>query len=174
MMRRTIFKASLAAIAFTSASALLAATDGNLAMDGAASNGTSDLTIVKQVSVQITSMDDLDFGTHAQLAADEVETDDVCVFASNTTYFVTVSSANGAFQMVGSDPANTINYGVSWGSDALAYDTQIGVAQSGNAIDSTCGGIDNASYTVTIAQADFNAATYDTYTDTLIVSIIPE
>lgn len=152
----------------------MAATDGSLALDGAASSGTSDLTIVKQVSVQITSMDDLDFGTYAQLSADQVLTDDVCVFASNTTYFVTATSANGSFAMVGSDPANTMNYAVSWGTEALTYDTQIGTAQTGSANDATCGGTENASYSVTVALADFNAADYDTYTDTLIVSIVPE
>ena len=168
------FKAGIIAIPLTVAGHALAATDGSLVFDGAASSGDSDLSIVKQISVQITNMDDLDLGTHAQLSTDQAATDDVCVFASNITYFVTVSSANGAFQMVGSDPANTLDYSIRWGATPLTYNTQIGTAQTGDANDATCGGTENASYTVTVAQADFNSATYDTYSDTLTVSIVPE
>lgn len=171
---KTIFKAGIVAIPLTMAGHAIAATDGSLAFDGNASSGNSDVSIVKQVSVQISYVDDLDLGTHAQLSSDQQATDDVCVFASNITYFVTVSSANGAFQMVGTDPANTLDYSVSWGAIPLTYDTQIGAAQTGDANDATCGGTQNASYTVTVAQADFNAATYDTYSDTLTVSIVPE
>lgn len=171
---KKIIKAGLIAIPLSLAGNAMAATDGSLAFDGAASDGNSDVTIVKQVSVQISNMDDLDLGTHPQLTADETATDDVCVFTSDTTYLVTVSSANGAFEMVGTDPANTLNYSVQWGATPLTYNTQLATPQTGDAVDATCGGTDNASYTVTIAQADFNAATYDTYTDTLTVSIIPE
>jgi len=173
-MFNRLFKAGAVTIPFILAGHALAATDGALKFDGEASTGNSDVSIVKQISVQITNLDDLDLGTHAQLSADQEATDDVCVFASNTTYFVTVSSANGNFQMVGADPANTLDYSVRWGATPLTYNTQIGVAQTGDPLDVTCGGSSNASYTVTVAQADFNAATYDTYSDILTVSIVPE
>ncbi len=173
-MLKQSLKVGVITIPFALAGHVLAATDGALEFNGDASTGNSDVSIVKQISVQITNMDDLDLGTHAQLSADQEATDDVCVFASNTTYFVTVSSANGTFQMVGADPANTLDYSVKWGATPLTYDTQIGVAQTGDPTDASCGGTDNASYTVTVAQADFNAATYDTYSDILTVSIVPE
>ncbi|MFK7860422.1 MAG: hypothetical protein AB8B64_16505 [Granulosicoccus sp.] len=173
MMNKSL-KVGIFTIPLTLAGHALAATDGGLVTNGAASTGSSDVSIVKQVSVQITNVDDLDLGTHAQLSADVVATDDVCIFASDTTYFVTVSSVNGDFQLVGTDPANTMDYDVRWGATQLSYNTQIGTAQVGDPSDATCGGTENASYSVTVAQADFNAASYDTYTDTIIVSIIPE
>ena len=163
---------ALGASSLALAGGALAATDGEIAEDGAASSGTSDVQIIKQVSVQVTLLDDLDLGTFARLDEAATATDDICVFSSGVTYFVTVDSANGAFALAGANSGDTIPYSVSFNGEALTFGTQIGTAQTGT--DTTCDGDGNAAYTVSVDPADFNAASYDTYTDTLTVSVVPE
>ena len=163
---------AVATATFALASVAHAATDGDLAENGAASEGSTDIQLVKSVSVQITALDDLDMGMFARLDEAVTATDEVCVFASGLTYFVTASSASGAFNLTGTTDGEIIPYTVSWGGEELAADTQITTAQTGT--DDACPAEGNASYTVSVAAADFNAVGYDTYTDTLTLSVVPE
>ena len=169
---KTLARTLVAGASLGLAGHALAATDGDIAENGAASEGSSDIQLVKQVSVQITLLDDLDLGTFARLDEAATATDDVCVFSSGITYFVTASSASGAFVLTGTNDGETIPYSVNWGGEQLTPDTQIATAQTGT--DTTCDADGNASYSVSVEPADFNAATYDTYTDTLTLSVVPE
>ncbi len=152
------FKTILFASTLVISGTALAATDGTL---GTNSIGESIVTIIKENAVQITDVGDIDLGSHATLTADAVGSDDVCIFSSTTNYNVTVDSANGGFNLM----------------DGAAVSD--GVAVTGLAGDNTsliCAGTggSNATFEVTVAVADYNAATPGTYTDTLTLTVAPE
>ncbi len=150
------------------AGSAIAATDGSL---GVTSTGTSVVTIIKDNAVQITNVDDIDLGTHATLGANAVASDDVCVFSSTSAYNLTVTSANGIFEL--QNGGDAIPYALTW--DAAAV-TESGV-MSGLTGDNTslnCSGGTNATFEVTVDSADFNAANPGTYTDTLTLLVQPE
>ena len=173
----------------------VAATDGALATGGGDSEGTVDISLVKQVSIQITRMDDLAIGTFASLDEAVTVTDEVCVFTTGVDFLVGASSTSGAFELTGRDSGHRLPYTVSWGDETLAtgeaadsiLDTVPGIlgAAAGGPVDTAfssvqsvtdaaCEGAGNASYSVTIAAEDFNAAPRDAYTDTLTLSVTPE
>ena len=167
------FKLAVLASALVASGSLMAApTQGTL---GATSSGTSDVTIIKENAVQITGVADLDLGTHATLAADVSVNDDVCVFNSTATYSITVSSANGGFNL--SDGTNNIPYSVDWSSGGAAVALTDGAllgSLTGDRTSLNCGGSTNANFSATVAAADFNAAGPGTYTDTLTLLVKPE
>lgn len=149
-----------------------AATDGTL---GATSMGTSDVILVKENAVQITNVGDLDLGLASSLDADVVASDAVCVFNSTAGYALTVTSANGSFEL--DSGADTIAYAVTWATTGAAAPVQYGSDLTGNLGDRTsptCGGGTNATFEVTVAAADFNAALPGTYEDTLTLLVTPE
>jgi len=164
------FKIALVTSAIAATGIVSAATDGNLGVD---STGTSEVTLIKQDAVQITNVGDIDLGTHATLAGNQVVDDDVCVFNSTSSYEITFTSANGAFVL--EDGANSIPYTVDWSSNGgaaadVTYNTAIG-GNTGDATSLTCGGGTNANFEVTVTAADFNAANPGNYTDTLTIFV---
>ena len=164
-------KILLAGSAFAVSGVALAATDGALGLD---STGTSVVTVIKQNAVQITDVDDIDLGTQPSLTADAVGSDDVCVFNSTGNYDVTVSSANGFTLASGTD---AMPYGVTWSANGgAAADAAAGQLTGlvGDSTSTTCAGGTNATFEVTVAAADFNAADPGTYTDTLTLFVEPE
>ncbi len=169
------FKTILFASTLVISGTALAAQDGTL---GTNSIGESIVTIIKQNAVQITDVGDIDLGSHATLTADAVGSDDVCVFSSTTNYNVTVDSANGGFNLM--DGAAAIPYSLTWASNGgAAASVSDGVAVTGLSGDNTsliCAGTggSNATFEVTVAVADYNAATPGTYTDTLTLTVAPE
>lgn len=159
-----------AAVAFSGTA--LAATDGTL---GLTSTGTSVVTLIKENAVQISGVADLDLGTHSSLVADATAFDDVCVFSATSLYQITVTSANGAFEL--SDGTNTIDYSMTWAAGGAAAPVTYNTAMTtlpANSTAPTCGGVDNATFEVTVASADFNAAAPGTYTDTVTLLVEPE
>jgi len=168
-----MYSKTLLVAAITMSGSAMAATQGNLGPD---STGTSDVTIIKEDAVQISNVDDLDLGTMNLASADITATDEVCVFNTTATYSVTVSSSNGVFEL--RDGAEAIPYAVSWADDDLVPAGVVyGVAETaqlGDNLDPTCGAGTNASFGITITQADFNNAAAGTYTDTLTLLINPE
>ena len=187
-----------AALALGPCTALLAATDGTLTTGGGVSEGSSDIGLVKQVSVQITGLDDLALGSFAALDEAVTVTDEVCVFTTGVDFLVEASSTSGAFALVGESSGHRLPYTVRWGEETLAtgsggggggsfLDNVPGIlgAPPGGATDTAlssvqslagtgCEGEGNASYSITIAAEDFNAAPHDDYTDTMTLSIAPE
>ena len=159
---------TLSGISFTAS----AATDGTL---GTTSTGTSDVILVKENAVQITDVGDLDLGLASSLDADVSASDDVCVFNSTAAYTVNISSDNGAFELISG--TDTIDYEVSWATTGAAapvsYNTDV-TGNLGDRTSPTCGGGTNATFEVTVAAADFNAALPGTYEDTLTLLITPE
>lgn len=159
--------AAVASVVLASGSAI-AASDGTL---GLTSTGTSVVTIIKENAVQISNVNDLDLGTHSSLAANAVAADDVCVFSSTTGYNLTVTSANGVFEL--QDGAEAIPYDLSWNTAPV---TEGGVMSglTGDNSSLNCGGGTNAAFEVTVAAADFNGAEPGSYTDTLTLLVQPE
>lgn len=165
------FKLSVLVSAFLISGSAVAATQGAL---DTSSTGTSDVTIIKDNAVQISNVNDLDFGQQAALAASATMSDDVCVFSSTGNYSVTVSSAGDGFELLGTGAdAGAITYSVQWSGVAISHDT----AQTGLTADATsltCNGATNASFSVTVDSTSFNSAKPDTYSDTLTLMVEPE
>lgn len=151
-----------------------AATDGTM---GATSTGTSGVTLIKESTVQITGIADLDLGTAGFLTVDASTSDDVCVFSSSGSYSVTVTSTNGSFILADVGTATDIAYDLNWTvaatPQALTY-SAASTAVAGNQSDPTCGGTPNANFEVVVPTAGFNAAEPGTYIDTLTLIISPE
>lgn len=165
-------KSFLVAAVLVSGTAI-AAQDGTI---GATSQGTSDVTLVKENVVQITGVADLDLGIHNSTATALTAFDDVCVFNSTTNYAVTVSSANAAYELRSGTDA--IPYTVNWTDSsntpvALSNGNPAG-GMSGDQTSLNCGGTNNASFAVSVTAADFNSANPGTYTDVLTLMIEPE
>jgi len=149
------FKIALvsAAVAASASTVAVAATDGLLDLS---STGTSIVTIIKQNAVQISNVNDIDLGTHYALTANEVASDDVCVFSSTGAYEITMTSNAGlVFEM--NDGAGTpLPYLVTWTADGA-----------------TTPAISGAPVGAFTSNADFNSVPNGTYTDTLTLLVTP-
>lgn len=164
--------AALATLTAMSGSAM-AATDGLL---GATSTGTAIINIAKGNAVQITNLDDINLGAQGNLTATATQSDDVCVFSSTGGYNITLTSANGTFELTDASTTTNIPYTVDWiaGTTTTAvYNTPItGLTGDSTAVDCNAG--TNATFSVSVAAPDFNAADPGSYTDTLTMLVQPE
>ena len=152
----------------------LAQEDGEL---DSTSEGTSEITIIKQDAVQITGINDIDMGISAVLSEDQSVSDDVCVFSSTGGYNLTVTSANNGFLLSDSNTSTDIAYSLEWITTAstqlVGYGSQVtGFVGDSNSLD--CSGSTNASFRVTIVTTNFNSADPGTYTDTMTLLVQPE
>lgn len=164
--------ASLLAAAGTAYSA----NDGSL---GATSTGDLDVRVDIADRVQISGLNDIDFGAYAG-AGDLDGSDAFCVYRNGTgSYNVTISSAGadgGNFRL--SNGTSFIAYSVRFnddaditgGSDVSSGDT---LAGTGSATSVTCGGASNASLGVSIAANALQAAPSGIYTDTITLLVEP-
>lgn len=151
------------------------ATDGGL---GSSSEGTSVITIVKQDAVQITGIDNLEMGIRGgSLSTDLSVSDAVCVFSSTAGYNLTVTSANNDFILTDAGASTDIPYSLEWTTSAstqtLLYNTALlGLTGDSNSLD--CGGSTNATISVSLTPASFNAAEPGSYQDTVTILVQPE
>ena len=164
----------IASITLTALSGpLMAATDGTI---GSTSSGTSVLTMTKQDAVQISDVDDISLGIKGNLVASETGSDDLCIFTSTGAYTVTVTSNNDAFQLEDANTTTVIPYSVNCivaSSRAVTYGIPVnGLIGNSTAVDCEAG--TNATFQVTVAAVDFNAATPGDYRDTLTLLVSPE
>lgn len=160
-----LVKLSLAASLVAFAGSAAAVTQDGL-LD-TTSTGTADVLIVKQNAVQLTDLDDLDFGAPQLVTADLTVSDDVCVFSTTGGYSVSASSPNAFSMVAGTD---TMAYDIDWnGSDIEAA----AVTGTGDSTSLNCGGGTNATIVVTIAEAAFNAAPPGNYVDTVTLTVSP-
>ena len=135
-------------------------------------------------NVRITNLSDVAFGTIANLSADSVSSQSVCLYANTATsgYRITASgsSAGGAFAL-GSGP-NVLDYEVQWSSSP---GQSIGTALSPNvtlsglvstATQQTCnsGPAASASLIVILRSADLSSAAAGSYSGTLTLLVGPE
>ena len=154
----------------------MAASDGTL---GGTTRGESVLSMTKDQAVQITNVGDIALGVRGVLAANAVESDDVCVFSSTGGYGVTIlSTTNGTSFALTAGGNTDIPYSITW---ATTIDTtpatmvygDISTTMTGNSTDTTCDAGTNATFEITVTAADFNAADPGAYGDTLILLIEP-
>ena len=173
---------ALVASAVILAGSAHAATDGAVgdAVDG--STGSSLVTIVKDNAVQISKVDDIDFGNQSTLTADAVASDQVCVFASTGGYNITASGdgVGNAFTL-SAGGTSVLPYSVRWNEGAVTSTLLPGAPATGfvgNSAAADCGGTGdantNASFEVTIDQTNFNMAAAGTYSGTLTLKVMPE
>ena len=167
--------AVIASLTTVSGVAVAVTDDGDL---DTTSTGTSDVTVTKQNTVQISGIDTIDFQTLGYIdpATPVTAESDMCVFSSTGTYTILLTSTNGAFNL--NDNGNTIDYTVTWADAAdagapVAYNTVL-ETQAGSNVDPTCENANNATLTVTLNNAQFNSADAGTYTDTLTMQVSPE
>lgn len=174
--RNTLLATVIASLLGSSLS--LAATDGNL---GATSQGDLDLDLSVLDSVEITSLDDIDFGSYGAGNTGGINQGDAfCVYVNGADdYTITPTSSNGSFALAGDNQADTIPYvvklvGAATGAAAATatnYNAASATFQGANTRD--CGSANNASLDISIAESDIRAATTDTYADTLILLVNP-
>lgn len=155
-----------------------AANDGTL---GATSQGDLDLNLSVLDSVEITSLDNIDFGSYGAGNTGGINQGDAfCVYVNGADdYTITPTSSNGSFVLAGNNQADTIPYvvklvGAATGAaaaTATTYNTASETFQGANTRD--CGSANNASLDISIAESDIRAATTDTYADTLILLVNP-
>jgi len=169
---KSIALASLLAAAGTAYSA----NDGSL---GATSTGDLDVSVDIADRVQISGLDDIDFGAYAGFG-DLDSNDAFCVYRNGTgAYNVTISSAEadgGTFRL--SNGSDFIAYSVSFNDDAdITGGTDVGsgdtLAGNGSATSLTCGGASNASLGVSIPENVLQAAASGAYTDTITLLVEP-
>lgn len=163
-------------------SAAFAASQGTL---GLTSTGTTDLSITKGETAQISGLDDIALGSWSTGDAAPTQADALCVYTSTGNYEITATSANatGTTFRLKDSGSNYINYTVDWTDDAAVPVTTAlssGVllaGQVGDAANTDCGGVMNASVTVNIANGGaggMNAAATGNYSDTLTLLVAPE
>jgi hypothetical protein len=160
---------------FISTSAM-AATDGTL---GLSSTGTTDISIIKGDTAQITGLTDILLAPWTTGDPAPVGTASACVYTSTGAYSMTATSANGAgaaFRLT--DGTNFIAYAVRWNDGAAGLQLTTNgtplTTQAGDAASTTCGGATPATVQVSIGVGAMAAAPTGTYGDTLTVLIAPE
>lgn len=177
-MQSNIISTTAALLSATISTALLAATDGDL---GATSTGQIDLDLEVTDSVEISALNDLDFGSYGGSDTGGINTGDAfCVYVNGgDDYNITPTSSNGSFVMIGDTDADEIEYSVKFigaatgaaAAAATAYNTPSATFQG--SVYRNCNSINNASLDVSIAEQEIRDATTDTYQDTLILLVNP-
>lgn len=170
---------TITAIAASTASSALAATDGSL---GSTSTGDFDITITINELVRISGLSDVAFGTYGGTGILQ-DNQNICVYTNDAAadYKITLDNPNnsGTFELA--DGTNKIAYSVLF-NDAAGTTGQTAVtagsaltAQSGantSSIDCSVGG-DSANVEVSIAEGDLQAAPIGSYTGTLQLVLEP-
>lgn len=170
---KSIALASLIAAAGSAYSAQ----DGSL---GATSTGSLDVKVDVADRVQISGLNDIDFGAYAGTGALNGN-DAFCVYRNGTgAYSVSIDSPQadvGSFRL--SNGSDFITYSVTFNDAAditggSAVSSGDSLTGSGSATSLTCGGASNASLGVSIAENDLQAAASGNYTDTITLVVAPQ
>lgn len=146
-------------------------TDGNL---DATSSGQVDITLEVLDSVQISELNSIDFGTYGGADAGGLnQGDGFCVYVNGgDQYTITPTSANSGFKLIGSTFGDEIEYTVSFnGAPVTDYSVASTTFVGSNFLD--CNATENASIDLDIAEQAMQAASTDTYSDTLILLVNP-
>ena len=157
--------------------AAFAATDGSM---GSTSTGQIQIDLEVLDSVEISSLDDINFGQYGGTDTGNLNAGDAyCVYRNGGDgYTITPTSANGKFSLVGV-LGDEIDYtvklaGAATGAaaaSAVSYNAASATFTGSSARD--CGSADNSSVDVSISEAEIRAASTDTYSDTLILLVSP-
>jgi hypothetical protein len=127
--------------------------------------------------VRISGFTDLDFGVWSG-SGNLVGNMSLCIYnsvAAETSYRITATSSQGAFQVVGGP--YTLNYlvgfqGSSGGMSALTYGNTATFSSS-SSVNNTCGGVPNATLRITFRDVFMAVARPARYSGTIIVLLEP-
>jgi spore coat protein U-like protein len=168
---------------FTSGMAAAQTQDGTL---GATSTGQIQIDLEILDSVEISSLDTIDFGQYGGTNTGDInQGDSFCVYVNGgDDYTITPTSSNGAdgdgaFVLVGNTDGDEIKYSVRFvgaatgasSASATSYNTASSTFKG--SVRRDCNSSDNASLDINIAEQELRDATTDTYSDTLILLVNP-
>ncbi len=170
--------AGLSLMSLVSGAAFAQTTDGSL---GATSTGQVDLDLEVTDSVEITSLNSIDFGSYGGGDTGGINEEiGFCVYVNGGDgYTITPSSANGDFILIGDAGQDEIEYTVklagagSGAGAASAVPYNNASAEFKGSVRRDCNGSDNASLDVSIEEQEIRDASTDTYADTLILLVNP-
>ncbi len=170
-----LIKTSVIAFGLAS-SAAMGVTQGLL---GPTSTGDLIITLDIDDLVRINNLNDINLGTFGGGAGNLTGSDAFCVYrngAGNYNINMTGSGTASAFTLASG--GNTVPYSVDFVNGATTTAMATGTALTGqtgaNTTSETCGGADNVSINVAVANADLVAAPAGTYTGTLTMVVAPE
>lgn len=176
-MSKKILAVALAAASMAFSGVSMAGPGGTA---GPTSSLDSIVTLTINGAIRISQVANIPLGTYAADSVDVVGTSEACVsrnLAGN--YNVTVTSANGAFELAGTPAAlaTTIPYSVAWRTGANPYDTlAYGAPSASYVADSNtlapCVAADQK-LQVTVPFAGMNTSEAGDYQDTLTVLVSP-
>lgn len=170
------FKKLAAAVALVAAATPALAVDGTFSTTQ--SQGSTVITANIGNLVRISNIDD-PITLLPNAAGDLTYTDNICLFRNgldNQNLNVTFASATGTGSFLVTDGTNTVAYAVDLVAgtyNGTLTENTVTAANASSDNTPTCGGGDNASYTLTIPQASVVAAVAGNYTDTLTITIAP-
>lgn len=151
-----------------------AATQGSL---GANSTGDFDIVAALQDLVQISRLDDLNFGLYPG-SGDLNGTENFCVYRNGTgAYEATLTGSGPANSFEVSDGGNSMPYTVTYddGSGPVAVTTATAITgRSGHGTLTNCGNADNAAVNINVQESNLQANPPGNYIGTLTIVIGPE
>ena len=158
---------------------LLARIGAGLALASLASSG-----VLAADKARITGLSDVAFGMLANLSADSVQSQNVCIFSSSSTNGYNVqaigSGSGGAFTLASG--SNVLGYDVEWNSASgqssgtLLSPNVALTGQVSSATQQTCnsGPASSASLIIVLRAAKLSSATAGSYSGTLTLVVAPE
>lgn len=169
---------AMTSLALSIAASAFAANDGSL---GATSEGNLELDLQVLDSVEITSLDDIDFGTYGGTNTGGINQGDAfCVYVNGGDgYTITPTSSNGSFALLGDTDAETIAYtvklvGAATGASSASASSYAGATSTFTGSNKRdCDSANNASVDISIDEQDIRDVATDTYQDTLILTVNP-
>ncbi len=169
-----LVKTSLFALTLSSAS-VMAATQGLL---GTSSTGTIDINLDIDPLVMVSNLGDINLGTYSG-AGNLTGTDTFCVYRNGAgNYNITMNGSGAADAYLLNDGGtNNLAYTVSFtngSANAMTTLTPLAAQTGANTTSTNCGGTDNVSVGVTVANAALAAAPAGTYTGSLTIIVAPE
>ncbi len=140
----------------------------------------SPFSLAYAFDAKVSNLMDLGFGTVAPFGPASSVNEDVCIYADNNQYSLTVSSnANaGAFEMLSTGGPETIPYEVFWnnttgtnGNVQLSANQALVFSNANPAVN--CGGQKNANIEINIPAASLEGALAGSYYATITILIGP-
>jgi len=174
-LRNAITTMTAATLVAASMNLFAATANGSL---GTTSTGTADVNLSIPNQLQISGLVTVALPNYSAGSASTANTP-ACVYsnAAGGAYYVTLTSANGAFNL--SDGSNTIAYSVTWDDtpgtpspEAISYNTKSAV-QAGDSSSTNCSASTNAKMEVSATDAAMGAVPAGAYSDTITILVTP-
>jgi hypothetical protein len=148
---------------------------------GATSTGQIGIELQVDDSVEITSLNTINFGSYGGGDTGDINREEsFCVYVNGSDQFsITPTSTNRNFVLIGAAGKDEIEYSVKFANSAtgasldrvVSYNSPSATFLGSQLRD--CGGKDNTSIDVSIPEQEIRDATTDNYTDTLILLVNP-